>query len=94
MPVADSFQFVDFAGEAVEVGSYHQLDLGVDIKCLFQRHGIHVPGIPVGVDEHRDAALVNHRVHRGVEGHVGAEDPLAFHRAVTDGGLAIEPLTG
>ena len=76
------------------MGSDYQLDLRVNLKGLLQSNWVHVPGVPLGVDEHGNTALVDHRVQRRIEGHVGTEHTTPFHRAVTDGRLAVESLTG
>ena len=70
----------------------HQLHLGIQGERLFQRDGVHVPAVRLGVDKDGDTALVDHGVQRGVKGHVRAEHTPPLESAVADGRLAVEPL--
>ena len=92
--IADLADLTDVAGEAVQLCTDHKLDLRVHLKGLFQRHRIHVPRRSLGIDEHRDAALVDHRIQGSVEGHIRAEHPLAFQCTMADHGLAVQLFTG
>ena len=84
--LADLFDEVDPPRESVEFGADDQFDVGVDLKRLFERDGIHVPGLALGVDENRDAALVNHGVDGGVKGHIAAKNAFPLEGAVPDRG--------
>ena len=85
---------INASGKAVQLGAHDQLYVGVYFKCFFQRDGIHVPAFRFGIDEHRNAALINNGIQCCVKGHIGAEYTLALQRAVTDGRLSVQPFTG
>ena len=72
------------------MGGNYKLNLGVDFKGFLQSNRIHVPSVPLCIDEDRNSALVNHRIHGGIKGHVGAEYPFPFHCAVADGRFPVE----
>ena len=58
------------------MGHNNDPDLRIQFKGLFQGHWIHVPGIVFGVNEHRDSALIHHRVYSSGKGHIRAEHLL------------------
>ena len=74
------------------MGHHDELHLGIQLESLLQRLGAHVPGIGLRVDEHRLPVLVGHGIDGSVEGHVGAEHPMAPQSALVGLGLAIELL--
>lgn len=71
--VADIPDSFDLARRPVEMGEYHHLHLRIYFESLFQCFRIHIPGVVLRIDEHRHAALVDHRVHCSVKGHIGTE---------------------
>ena len=75
--VADAPDLLQLSGGPVQIGSHHHLGVGVELKCLFQCHRVHVPCVPLRVDKDGDAAFIHHGVHRGSKGHVGAEHGIA-----------------
>ena len=86
--------FVDLARCAVKMCEHDHLDIRVNLKCFFQRRRIHIPCVALGINKNRDAALVNHRVHRGGERNIRTEDPLIAQRAFSDFRLSIHGFPG
>ena len=68
---------------------YNHLDIRVDLKCFFQRHRVHIPGVTFGINENRDTALINHRVHRSAESNVGTKYLFAIQHTFADPGLTV-----
>ena len=90
--LADSADLIHLARRSVQVSHHDRLYLRVELKRLFQGHRVHVPGIPLRVDEHGYAPLVHHRVHSGSEGHIRTKHlvprlyPRQFHTQMKGGG--------
>ena len=59
------------------MGDHCHANLWIQFKSLLQSHRIHIPGIVFGVNEHRDSALIHHRVYGGRKGHIRAEHLLS-----------------
>ena len=72
--VADGTDLIHLAGDTVKVCHHHKLHIGVQFKSLLQSHGVHVPGVVLGIDKDRHSALVDHGVNGCCKGHIGAED--------------------
>ena len=92
MSFTDFFDFSDISREAIKLSTDDQLYIRIYLKSLFQSYGIHVPGFAFGVDEDRNAAFVDNRIQCRIEGHVRAENSLAFNCSVTDSRLSVELL--
>ena len=73
--------------------NHNHLDVRVNLKCLFQCHRVHIPGVTLGVDENGNAPLINHGIHRGAEGDVRAEDLFAAQRTLADHCLTVHSLS-
>ena len=94
MGTADCLQLIHLGWVAVQMRGYHQLDVWIELKCVFQRNGVHIPGSPFRVDKHWDAAFIDHGIYRSGKGHVRAKDALSLQSTVANGRLPIEPLSG
>lgn len=94
MSIADCPDLIHLAGRAIEVRDHREANVGIDLKGLLQRHGVHVPGVALGVDKDRFAVFVGDGIDAGVEGDVRAEDPFAGQCTGIRLRLTVEPLAG
>ena len=74
---ADRANLVEPGRRAVEVREHDDLRLRMEPEGLFERDGIHVPRLPLRVDEHGRRFFIDDRIDGRREGHVGAEDLVA-----------------
>ena len=81
MRVADGANLVHPGGRAVEVDEHHDLGLRVQAEGLLQGLGVHVPRVTLGVHVDGCATLVDHGVHRSIEGDVAAYNLAAEEAA-------------
>ena len=75
---------------SVERCNDNQSDLRIKPECPFQGCRVHIPGIILRINEDGFSAFIGHRIHRGIKGHVAAENLFSFQCAVSDFRLTIE----
>ena len=75
---------------SVEMRNDNQSDLRIKPECPFQGCRVHIPGIILRINEDGFSAFIGHRIHRGIKGHVAAENPFPFQYAVADFRLTVE----
>ena len=92
--VSNGADFCDFAWSSIEVSDHDKTDVRIEFKRLFQCNGIHVPRVPLGVNENRFPTLIGHRVDRGIESHVTAENFSPLQGAMANLRLAVELFAG
>ena len=74
MLTADGGNLVQLGRVAVQVDNDHGLGCAVQRKGAAQSGRVHVPCLPLGVDEHRLRAAVGHGIGGGGEGQALAKD--------------------
>ena len=94
MLVTDGLDLLRLAGSAIEMSHHHQPGIRIKLKSFLQRLRTHVPGVILRVDKHRFSVLIGNGVDAGVEGHIGAEDPMALKGARVGPRLTIQLFTG
>ena len=72
--IANGPKLIDLTGRTVKMCRHNDLSSRVQLKCLLQGNGVHVPGIALSIDKYRDATLIYNWVHRSVERHIAAKD--------------------
>ena len=84
MLAANSGNFVQLRGVAVQMHRDYCLGRAVQRKGTAQSGRIHVPRLPLGVDKHRLRAAVGHGIGRRGEGQALAKDRVARLHARED----------
>ncbi len=92
MRTANLPDLVDLSRGPVQVGDDEESHVRVEGKGLFQGSGIHVPGVILGIDKDRLAALIGDGVDRRIKGHVRAEDLMPLQGTLACPGLSVEGL--
>ena len=86
--------FINLARSSIQMRYYNHLDIRVYFKRLFQCHRVHIPGVTLGINKNRNTALINHRVHRGIESDIGTENFLIAQRSFSKFRLTIHGFPG
>ena len=84
MLAANSGNFVQLRGVAVQVNDDHRLGRAVQRKGAAQSGGVHIPRLPLRVDKHRLRAAVGHGIGGGRKGQALAKDRVACLHARED----------
>ena len=92
MCIRDFPQFFYFSGSSVEMRNDNQSDLRIKRESPLQGCGIHIPGIIFRIDEDGFSTLISHRIHRGIKGHVAAEDLFSFQNTMSNLRLTVKLL--
>ena len=71
--ITDCRYLVKLRRSSVKINNHNSLNVGVQLKCLLKRSGVHIPGLPLGVYEDWYSALINNGIYRGAEGDIRAE---------------------
>ena len=94
MLAADGGDLVQLRGVAVQVDNDHRLGRTIQFKGAAQSGRIHVPRLPLRVDEHRLRAAVGYGIGGGGEGQALAKDRVPRLHAREDHGKVQRRRTG
>lgn len=90
MRIGDRFDFIHLSGCTVQISNHDEPHIRINLERLLQRHRIHIPGVTLRIDEHRNTAFVVDPIHGCAERHVRTEHTLSFKRSMFNLRLNIE----